>query len=398
VLLILGIVLCGNINTWAVEPKPGDVIDASNIEQYKDYFPMFIERYIKDGWGFEKPMVVKVREADPVPFTKGYMEASKKNMATTKLTSEGLLEGYSGQGCPFLEPKEPNMGTKLMWNQFYKSFPDDWFIPGYYISFSKRKGGNVIVGDTRYEQLMFSNRTMVNPMPEIENPKQLYYANRLVSLTPPNKDLDTLTWRYKDPMKYDDMWTYIPTLRRALRLVSSERANPIQGTPYTWDDIFGFDGKIPFFTYEIIGEQTVLNLVHQKIKCEEIDRKTWPWHPVLHQGEEYETVPSYIIEIKSKDPRYPYTRKTVWMDKKKFNVIYAQMYDKNNDFWKGFWNGGQVRMVKTTYGEEPFAIQCSSGITDFKTQYWIGTITGGLEMNKGGDPSYFTPGALTLGR
>ena len=88
---------------------------------------------------------------------------------------------------------------------------------------------------------------MLEPIPEHDNPKQLLYANKLNSRTPPNKDMATLTWRYKDPTKFDDMWTYVPTLRRTLRLVSSERANPIRGTPYTWDDIFGFDGKIPTF-------------------------------------------------------------------------------------------------------------------------------------------------------
>jgi hypothetical protein len=194
------------------------------------------------------------------------------------------------------------------------------------------------------------------------------------------------------------MWTYIPTLRRTLRLVSSERSNPIQGTPYTWDDIFGFDGKVPFFTYQMVGEQTILTLIHQKIVAEDVKaRKNYPFHPVLHEGEEYEATPCYVVEIKSKDPRYPYVKKTVWVDKRKFVVLYAQMYDKNGDFWKGFWNGGQVRPIKTTFGEEPFTIQCSSGISDFKTQYWIGTITGNLDMNGGADPSYFQPGAIEAG-
>ena len=90
----------------------------------------------------------------------------------------------------------------------------------------------------------------------------------------------------------------------------------------------------------------------------------------------------------------PSPKKTAWVDKEKFIVRYAQMYDKGGDFWKGFWNGGQKRTVKTTFGEEPLEVQSSSGITDFKTSYWVETITGDLEMNFGADPSYFQPGAL----
>lgn len=393
--LILGVSLSLSTSGWAVEVKPGDVIDSSNIEQYKDYFPMFMQRYIKDGWGFEKPVVIKVKEWDGVNWTKGYTEASKANLKTCKLTADGLLEGYSGQGCPFMEPKEPHIATKIMWNQFYKNFPDDWLIPESYLSVTKRRGAKTVtIADSQYEQVMFSNRTMVPPIPELENPKQLLYANKLNSKTPPNKDMATLTWRYQDPLKYDDMWTYVPTLRRTLRLVSSERANPIRGTPYTWDDIFGFDGKIPLFEYQMVGEQQVITLNNQKITAEKVDRAGRDWHPFVHQGEEFEVEDVYVIDITSKDPRYPQSKKTVWVHKTKFVVLYAQMYDKGGEFWKGFWNGAQKRTLKTTQGVEPFAIQSSSGITDFKTFYWVETITGELEMNFGAEPSYFQPGAL----
>ena len=393
--LIIGVCFIMPGAATAAEPKAGDVINSSNIDQYKDYFPMFMERYIRDGWGFEKPVVITVKEQEPTGWTKGYTEASKQNAKTCKLTADGLLEGYTGAGAPFPEPKEPNRATKIMWNQFYKNVPDDWLLPGSYLSVTKRKGSSrVSISDSQYEQCLFSNRTMINPVPEMDNPKELYYANKLNSKTPPNKDMATLTWRYKDPKKFDDMWTYVPTLRRTLRLVSSERANPIRGTPYTWDDIFGFDGKIPLFEYKMVGEQTVLNLLNQKILAEKVDRQNFPWHPVLHENEEYETADCYVIDITSKDQRYPQSKKTVWVNKHTNFVIYAQMYDKGGEFWKGFWNGGQSRPLKTTYGEEPIQIQVSSGITDFKTSYWVETITGELDMNYGAQATYFQPGAL----
>ncbi|MFO7964949.1 MAG: DUF1329 domain-containing protein [Desulfobacterales bacterium] len=395
----IGLLLAFTGVTPAATPKPGDVIDSSNIDRYQEYFPMFMQRYIKDGWGIEEPVVIKVREHKVVPLTKGYIEASKKNMETCKLTEDGMLEGYSGSGAPFPELKEPNIGLKAMWNQFYKNFPDDWLIPTSYLTIQKRKGSDrVSISDSTNEQLFFSGRTQIEPLPELNNPKNLFWASKLDSKTPPNKDMATLTWRYKDPTKFDDMWTYVPTLRRTLRLVSSERANPVRGTAYTWDDFYGFDGKIPFFTYKLIGEQTVLNLKQQASVAEEIDRENFPWHPVLFKNteeyEEFEPVPCYVIEIRSKDPRYPQDRKIVWLDKTRFFVLYAQMFDKKGEFWKGFWNGGQIRPVETTYGEEPMVVQSSSGITDFKTGYWVQTLTGVLEMNKGADPNYFQPGTL----
>ena len=216
----------------------------------------------------------------------------------------------------------------------------------------------------------------------------------LNSQTPPNKDMATLTWRYKDPLKYDDMWTYVPTLRRTLRLVSSERANPIRGTPYTWDDIFGFDGKIPLFTYKLLGEQKVLSLMNQKVLAEEIDRHNYPHHPIIHQGEEFEVVDTYVIEITPKDPRYPSARKIVWLNKANFKVRWAEIFDKANEFWKGYYNTSQTRTIKTPEGEEPYPITAGSGMTDFKTFYYAYTITGSLLMNGGALPESFSPGAL----
>ncbi len=394
-LFSVGIVAALPAAAIGAEPKPGDVINSSNIEQYKDYFPFFMQRYIKDGWGFEAPVVIKVKAPEPVPLTKAFLEASKRNMVTTKLTPEGLVEGFDGIGFPFLEPKEPGLATKVMWNQFYKELPDDWLIPKSYLSISKRKGGSVSIQDSQYEQLKFFGRTAIAPIPELDNPKQLLYANKLNSKTPPNKDMATLTWRYKDPLKYDDMWTYVPTLRRTLRMVSSERSNPIRGSAYTWDDIFGFDGKIPLFTYKFLGEQTVLSLMNQKLVAEKMDRKNYPHHPVIHYNEEYEKVPCYVIEIRPKDPRYPSARKVTWINKNNFKVRYTEIYDKSDRFWKGYYNTSQTRMLKTGEGkEEPYPVTSGSGMTDFKTFYYTYTVTGHLLMNNGADPAYFQPASL----
>ena len=338
-------------------------------------------------------MVINVREREVVPLTKGYEKASIANQKTCKITSDGLVEGYNGQGMPFYEPKEPQLALKVMWNQFYKPYPDDWLIPTSYLNIQKRKGGRPTISDNKYEQLMFSNRTMEEPIPELDNPKGLYYANKLSSQTPPNKDMVTLTWRYKDPLKYDDMWTYVPTLRRTLRLVSSERSNPVRGSPYTWDDIFGFDGKIPLFEYEYVGTQTVLCLNNSTLKAETVNRKA-DFHPITHKNQKFETTDCWVIDIKPKDPRYPQSKKTVWVDKTRYWVIYAQMYDKGGEFWKGFWNGSQSRPLVTPYGEEAYRVQAGSGISDFKTFFWVVTITGELQMNLGADPALFQPGAI----
>ena len=389
-ILIIGMFVAFQKPAWGEIIRDGDVIDSGNIERYKEYFPEYMGRYVKDGWGFEKPVVIHVAKHEKLPVMAPYLEASKNNVGKVTLKPDGTLAGHN-VGFPFPDPDEPNKALKIMWNQYFRPIPDDYKIPENFLMFSKRKGGSVNVVRATYDNLKFSGRTMVEPLPELQNPKGLFWSTILNFKSPPNKDMATLTWRYKDPQKHDDMWTYIPTLRRTLRMVSSERANPIQGTPMSWDDIFGFDGKILQFDYQLKAEQKVFALVHMKKTADELPNQIWE-HPIIYgQDEPYELVDTYVIEIKSKDPRYPESRRLVWVLKETFWVIYAETFDKGNKFWKGYFGSTQVRPI----GEkEYYAANIGTGITDFKTEYWVLNYLGKMDMNIGLNPSLFEPSSL----
>ncbi len=380
--------------SFAVEPKAGDVIDSSNVEQYQDFMPSFMARWIKDGWGFEKPVVLHVREPNPWPITKRFAEATNNNVGKVKLTADGLLEGCGEVGLPFPDPKEPGLALKIMWNLYYRDSPDDWSLPTTFKSFTRRKGGTVNHSDSIYDAIRFAGRTYVEPFPELPNPRRLRQATLSNSKTPPNKDMATLTWRYKEPLKYDDMWTYVPTLRRTIRMVSSERANPIRGLPLTWDEIFCFDGKIPQFTYKLLREQKVLLLANQKKTCDDLP-KGFEIHPVVFgEDEPYELVDTYVIELKSKNPRYPTSNWHLWVKKQNFGGVYAEIYNKSGQFWKGYNQSFQVRPLGNT--GEMFPISICSGVCDFITQYWYFSWTGSLDMDTGIDPKRFDPGSIGM--
>ncbi|MFO7963953.1 MAG: DUF1329 domain-containing protein [Desulfobacterales bacterium] len=379
----------------ASEPKPGDVISSSNIDQYEDYFPPYIARFIKDGWGFVKPVTIHVGEPKLLPTGKVFKKATEQNAGKVKLSPDGLLEGYPDLGLPFPDPKEPDLALKIIWNRYYAWFVDDWSMPGgTYHTFSQRSGGPVAHAQASYDCLRFSNRTMVPPVPELDNPNQLFWSTLLDSETPPNRGMATLTWRYKDPVKEDDMWTYIPTMRRTLRMVSSERANPIRGTPLTWDDIFGFDGKIPNFNYAYVGEKKTLVLSNHQRWVHDLPGKEWN-HPIVFGPEEpWELKNTYLIEITPKDPRYPMSKRVVWVIDENWKINNAAIYDKNGEFWKGYFQSQKHTVVDAGDGKENYAFTMSLGITDFKTQYWTLGMFDSLLLNRGLQTGMFTPTAL----
>jgi hypothetical protein len=390
VTIFLSIVI--SLPVWAGEPKPGDVINSSNIEQYKDYFPPFMARYIQDGCGLETPVVVSVKEPGKVPGAPAkFLEASRANAGKATLKEDGTLDGYIS-GYPFPDPKEPNKALKIVWNQFYRFRGDSSYSGKGFQVISRRKGGSVRSAASEFFLLRYMGRTCVEPIPELSNPKGLYWAAILNGKTPPSKDMATLTWRYNDPGKNDDMWAYVPTLRRTLRLMSSERSNPIHGYPMSWDDAFGFDGKISLFYFELMREQKILALMDQKINF--INTPLGGYHhPIVFGPDEpYELTDTYVLKIKSKDQRYPESERHLWMLKDSFESVAAEMFDKKGELWKGYTQ--TYGTVKTAAGEEILWLHSQSS-TEFKTGFWVHNLAGSDIINDEKlEPAMFTPGAL----
>ena len=370
-LLFLALSLMLPANLLAAEPKPGDVINASNVDQYEEYFPSFIVKFIK-GVDFARPVVIKVREHESYQNPKGYEEWTEKNRGKLTIDSEGNIQGEYHAGAPFPDPKEPNLAQKVIWNFYYRWRSDQWSFhrPGW-VAYSQRKGGTIFWGSGVQHYVYFTNRVSVNPKPERPNPHGLFFGFVQYVMDGVSREMDILIWRYHDPKKQDDMWTYVPSLRRTIRMVSSERANPVRGTAACWDDYYGFDGKINEFTYKYLGKETNLCLMHQELIPAKGDKYfNYFDHPVL-DADPWELWDHHVIEIKAKDPRYPESKRILWSTVGLYHATAAETYDKRDEFWKGLFQS--YKPNKTELGEIGPWMKCQ-GYSDFRTSYWTGVI------------------------
>jgi hypothetical protein len=373
-----------------VKPKPGDVIDASNIEQYKSYFPEFMQRYIKDGWGIEDPFVIHVKEYEPNPLPESFLKETEKNKGKVKLSSDGSLSGYDYHGAPFAddEIKEPGKVMKIMWNNYYKWKGDDMIFVKDFATTRKRKGGKISYNTGRMSNIRFVGRNVVLPR-ELENPQKLFWASIVRTTSVGAKDMYILTYRYLDTNQSDDMWAYVPTLRRTLRMISTERSNPMGGSPYTPDDQYGWDGKINEFDYKLIGEATLLNVMNFDVN-EYFEKypNGYPHPAFIGREFPYEVRETYLVEVKPKNPRHPESKRLLWIMKENYMPAYAQMYDKNGEIWKGLPN--IFCKIKTQKGETgPFM---ANSVTDFKTGMWSLSVGLGANLDIGLDPGFYNPG------
>jgi hypothetical protein len=86
------------------------------------------------------------------------------------------------------------------------------------------------------------------------------------------RGIQLLTYRYKDSDKprnaarNDDTWVYVPTLRRVRRISAAQRTDAISGTDFTFDDLRSFNGSIPQYEWKCIGRRKLIAPMNSEVK------------------------------------------------------------------------------------------------------------------------------------
>src|SRR2546428_10390636 len=70
--------------------------------------------------------------------------------------------------------------------------------------------------------------------------------------------VSTLTKRYWNWEGQDAVWAYVPSTRRARRVNSASRSDPLAGLDIFADDLNCYAGKGEGYPWEMVGEETVL--------------------------------------------------------------------------------------------------------------------------------------------
>src|SRR5438094_302982 len=101
--------------------SPGDRITDQNIDKVKDLISPGLEWCIRHGF----PLTIV--ETKRVEWPTAYKEATEKYSGQVKLRPDGLqlLNYVAGHPFPKLDPQDPQVAVKIMWNYEYKFNPTD---------------------------------------------------------------------------------------------------------------------------------------------------------------------------------------------------------------------------------------------------------------------------------
>ena len=252
------------------EVKPGDYITVDNAYKVKDL--------VSPGvfWRVQQGMSMKIVPTERIDWPPPYKEATEKYSSQVRLTPDhrSLIGYVAGQPFPLLDPNDPDVGNKIMWNYYFRPVSTDDYDLRFFDCESVYSGLNkpykvlwyYSVG--HYAGYNEVGRTEVEPMPiDPDFLKTGRYS--MTGLYPQLAPQDGhgsgfLRYRYADPNRADDSWTYNPQSRRMRRLNDTLMSTAQDAGPesYSPDDFECFAGKNENYDWKYLGERQMLGAIN----------------------------------------------------------------------------------------------------------------------------------------
>jgi hypothetical protein len=314
------------------EVAVGDRITAENVDKVKDLISPGLEWCIRHGWP------ITIGETKHVEWLKAYREATEKYASQVKLSADGLtVQNYvAGQPFPALDPNDPQIAMKIMWNYEYGQLTDDLDIR----NFDADTGAIADHGPMTIERhflldhlrrLFWNGRLFVDPKPEKPNPNGYRRQEGLYPILEPFdlRGVGALGNRYIDSGRQDDSWLYLPSLRRVRRLSTAQRSDALFGQDTDVDSYAGYAGHIAWMTWKFLGERDLIGAFHSRhFPAKWSDTVDWAF------DDTWEKRRVYVVEGVSKLSQYAYGKRVIFIDKESWLIPYSDIYDRSGELWK----------------------------------------------------------------
>src|SRR3990172_2868106 len=236
--LLLLLIGPSELSGQQAEPKPGDTIGPHNWERVKGMVGDNLLDRIKQGYSF------KIKEPTRYDVPREYVEATKRYSGKVWLGADGELLNYvAGRPFPQIEPRDPQAGQKVAWNFYWRWQGDDFkngggTEAGKVIRYAIEKDGSERRADFVAYFLFPRTRVTLDPKPVIPGYEHIDSLQlRIDSYPRDSSGTATFEIRYADPKRPDDLYLYIPSLRRIRRATTTQRCQTLAPSEFNLDDI-----------------------------------------------------------------------------------------------------------------------------------------------------------------
>jgi hypothetical protein len=371
--------------------KPGDKIAASNAEQVRALVsPGAFEAVSK---GMEMNIVAPSRVDWPPP----YQDATEKYSGQVRLGADNrdLLGYVAGQPFPILDPNDPTVATKIMWNQYFKPIAsDDYDLRFFECQVAKQNPGadQTLLQMTELGHLAgYSDigRTEVDPMPADPDFKatNIWQRSAAYPTLAPAEDRGSGAFRYRywDADHADDAWAYLSAERRVRRVSETIMSSSVGLSTWDADHSGGFGAKPQEYNFKYLGEKNMLACVHAQNS---------PAQPCKSDGgatscpDDWEMRHLYVVEVTPRPERTQgvlQSKTIVYVDSEGWFNPYVDSYDQRGELWK-------TQIYLNTYRDRPVP-EAKVAIYPFKREFI--TAASSIDVQSGMSTTCYLPGPDT---
>lgn len=265
------------------------------------------------------------------------------------------------QCCAVLKPKPEMSADDLMRIKYYVKYTK--FARD--VSFDNVRNLIISKGGFTREKDAKRYRIILNrPSDDLD------YKDLIILTAPQNvKGLSVLTWSYLNPKKDQDIWLWLPSLRKVRRISQAEADDAAFGSDFTQEELTSrrWDDE----TYTYIGEK-------------KFEGFKSPYNgQIYHAGQD-----CYVVEARPKRKNWYYSKRIVWLHKQFGGKIFDEIYDPN---------GRKYKVILTVYDYNPDTkcipqvhLECHNLITGSSTVSEIS----GVKFNTGIDENFLSEKTL----
>ena len=329
--LLLVFMLGFPFDGMAKEIKPGVTITKDN---YREYITD-LEKLLDPGSfqsvtrGLEQGVItMPIVETENYPQYAPLAAATKKNVGKCSVGKDNQLIGWK-VGLPF--PK-PVTGAQLVWNlDRSHRVADQCYFVGNFDLLSKKA---VIERKFQwnYWNYYYTGRVLVPPIPEVPDNNGVIRMKECFVMRNPFdvKGFSFIRTRYEDIYKADDVYSYIPAIRRMRRLTGSDVTDPMLGSDTIYDDFELFKQKINEKMNFSMGETRLLAptigpVENRPQRKSGFMQTTWQIRPI------------YVLDINIEDPEYIYSKRVLYLEKQRLTGggYYLNTFDRQGRLYRG---------------------------------------------------------------
>jgi Protein of unknown function (DUF1329) len=205
-----------------------------------------------------------------------YKDATEKYSSQVRLSQDhrSVIGYVAGQPFPLIDTNDPYVANKVMWNNVFRPITTDDYDLRFYdctSQYVKPGGSHSVIDDIwvgHYAGYSEVGRTEVEPLPtdpdfKVSN-RMWLFALYPVLAPQEARGEGIIRYRYADPKRGDDSWSWNPGTRRIRRLNEAILSTATGAQAFDPDHYSGFNAKTEFYDYKFMGEKEMLLSVHAK--------------------------------------------------------------------------------------------------------------------------------------